>query len=138
METTNTILSIGFMNIRGQTGLNSAKQAQIQSFLLKNKLDVLNLQEIHICDDSFSDSNSISSSFNIISNNAPSKYGTASIISSDLVPESVFLDSNGRAIVFNIGPITLANLNSFILKFSEPLQSCCSVHVYLDKSCADF
>jgi exonuclease III len=28
-----------------------------------------------------------------------------------MVLESVFLDSNGRAIVFNIGPITLANLH---------------------------
>jgi hypothetical protein len=73
MEATNTILSVGFINIHGQTGVNSAKQAQIQLFLLKNKLDVLNLQEIHVCDDSFSDSGSKCSSFNIIS-----KYGLAS------------------------------------------------------------
>ena len=52
----------------------------------------------------------ISSSFNIISNNSPSKYGTASIIKSDFIPENIHLDSDGRAIVFDIGQITLANL----------------------------
>ena len=104
------VLSVGFINIRGQTGLTSAKQAQIESFLVKEKLDILHLQEINICDDSFNKCNVLSSSFNIISNNSPSKYGTASIIKSDFVAENINLDSNGRAIVFNIGPITLANL----------------------------
>ena len=41
MEGTSKILTIGFMNIRGQTGLTSAKQAQIESFLTQQKLDVL-------------------------------------------------------------------------------------------------
>ena len=106
MAETENILSIGFINIRGQTGLTSAKQAQIESFLTQQKLDVLHLQEINICDDSFLNCNVISSSFNIISNNSPSKYGTASIIKSDFIPENVHLDSN----VFYIGQITLANL----------------------------
>ena len=98
------------MNIRGQTGLPNAKQAQIESFILQQKLDVLHLQEINICDESFSNSNVLSSSYNIISNNSPTKYGTASIIRSDFIPENIQLDSNGRAIIFNIGQITLANL----------------------------
>ena len=110
MDPTNKVLSIGFMNIRGQTGLTCAKQSQIESFILKEKLDILNLQEIHISDDSFSACNAISSSFNIISNNSISKYGTASIINSDLNPENVLLDSNGRAIIFAIGSITVGNL----------------------------
>ena len=110
MANTENILSIGFINIRGQTGLTGAKQAQIESFLLQQKLDVLHLQEINICEDSFSNCNSISSSFNIISNNSPSKYGTASIIKSDFTPENILLDSNGRAIIFNIGQVTFGNL----------------------------
>ena len=49
----NSILSVGFMNIRGQTGLTDAKQRQIEHFLLREKLDVLNIQEININSDSF-------------------------------------------------------------------------------------
>ena len=101
---------VAFINIRGQTGFNSSKQSQIESFLLRNKIDVLHLQEVNITEDSFSTCNVISSSYNIISNNSPTKYGTASIIRSDLIAENILLDSHGRAIVFNIGGITLANL----------------------------
>ena len=38
---------IGFMNIRGQTGLTSTKQLQIESFIIREKLDILNPQEIN-------------------------------------------------------------------------------------------
>ena len=104
------ILSVAYINIRGQTGLTSAKQTQLETFIVRNNLDVLHLQEINITEDSFSTCNIISSSYNIISNNSPSKYVTASIIRSDLIPENILLDSNDRSIVFNIGTITLANL----------------------------
>ena len=104
------ILSVAFINIRGQTGLTSSKQDQIESFIVRNKIDVLHLQEINISEDSFSACNVISSSYNLLSNNSPTKYGTASLIRSDFIPDNILLDSNGRAIVFNIGDITLANL----------------------------
>ena len=110
MADSSEVLSVGFLNIRGQTGLTSSKQGHIESFLLQQKLDILHLQEINICDESFKNCSILSSSFNIISNNAQSKYGTASIIKSDFIPENIQFDSNGRAIVFNIGPLTLANL----------------------------
>ena len=98
------------MNIRGQTGLTRAKQCQIESFLIKHKLDVLHLQEVHIDDDSFSTCNFICNSYNIIANNWDTKYGTASIVSSNYIAENVMLDSNGRVIVFDIGPLTLINM----------------------------
>ena len=110
MENTNKILTVGFMNIRGQTGLSRAKQVQIESFLTTQRLDVLHLQEIHIGEDSFSNCDQICSSYNIISNNAASKYGTASIVKSDLIPENILMDTKGRAIVFNIDNLTLSNL----------------------------
>ena len=78
------VLKIGFMNIRGQTGLTSQKQLQIESFIIREKIDILHLQEINISDDSFSSCSEISSSYNIIANNAINKYGTATIIKSDL------------------------------------------------------
>ena len=110
MENSKSVLSIGFMNIRGQTGLTGAKQSQIESFLISQSLDVLHLQEIHITEDSFSSCDRICSSYSVISNNAASKYGTASIIKSHLNPENILMDTEGRAIVFNVGHLTLANL----------------------------
>ena len=110
MAAENSIFKVGFINIRGQTGLSSAKQTQIKSFLIHHKLDVLHLQEINICDDSFSTCNLISSSYNLLSNNSPTKYGTSSLVKSDFTPENIMLDTKGRCIVFNVGPLTLANL----------------------------
>ena len=78
------ILSVAFINIRGQTGLPSTKQLQIESFILKENIDILHLQEINICEESFSSCNTISTSYNLISINSPTKYGTASIIKSEL------------------------------------------------------
>ena len=110
MNIFNKFLSIGFLNTRGQTGLTNAKQNQIETFLIKEKLDILNLQEIHISEDSFSTCNGICASFNILSNNSITKYGTASIVTSDLQPENIRLDSNGRVIIFDVGPLTIGNL----------------------------
>ena len=104
------ILKLGFMNIRGQTGLSYMKQKQIESFIVREDLDVLHMQEININEESFSSCTTISSSFNIISNNAANKYGTASIIKSDITPSNIMFDTKGRAIVFDIGNLTLANL----------------------------
>ena len=110
MDTTDRVLSIGFLNTRGQTGLTDSKQSQIEAFICREKLDILNLQEIHISEESFSACNNICSLYNVVSNNSISKYGTASIISSDYQAENIVLDSNGRAIFFDIGPLTVGNI----------------------------
>ena len=68
------------MNIRGQTGLNSSKQKQIEDFIKKKEIDVLHCQEINIEDTSFSTCNFIAANYNIISNNAINGNGTASIV----------------------------------------------------------
>ena len=51
------------MNIQGQSGLSSAKQNQIETFLIRNKVDVLHLQEVNIIEDSFSNCNVIENNF---------------------------------------------------------------------------
>ena len=104
------VLTIAFMNIRGQTGLPLSKQLQIEDFISQHNLDILHLQEINICDDSFSECNLISSAYNIFSNNCLSKYGTASLVKSDLPVDNILCDTNGRTIVFNINNITFANV----------------------------
>ena len=77
------------MNIHGQTKLPTNKQLQIEDFLKYKKIDILHLQESDIDAETFCDCNFISSSFNIISINSESKYGTASLIRSDLNFENV-------------------------------------------------
>ena len=98
------------MNIRGQTALNISKQNQIQDFLKKNDIDILHCQEINIQEDSFSQCNHIAANYNIYSNNSLSKYGTASIVKNDLMVENVKMDTEGRAIIFDINKFTFCNI----------------------------
>ena len=111
MENDSRILTILFMNIHGQTKLPTIQQLQIQDFLKYNKIDILHLQESDISEKNIFECNFISSSFNIITNNSENKYGTASLIRSDLNFENVRCDTAGRGIVFNIGNISFGNFH---------------------------
>ena len=99
----NSILTVSYMNIHGQTKLPTVKQLQIQDFIKYNKIDILQMQEINIDDETFSECDYLSSNFNLISNNSETKYGTASLVRSDLEFRNVRCDTKGRAIVFDIG-----------------------------------
>ena len=110
MASSNFILNIAYMNIRGQTGLDTSKQVQIEHFLKTYNIDILNCQEINILHDSFEHCDYLNSSYDIITNNASNKYGTCTFISNSLQPENIKLDTNGRAIVFDIENITFSNI----------------------------
>ena len=71
----NNILKIAYINVHGQSKLTVSKQVQIEDFIKYNRIDVAHLQEIDICDETFTECNFISSSFNTIINNAENKYG---------------------------------------------------------------
>ena len=73
-------ISIAFMNIKGQTGLDISKQKQIEDFIKAYKVDILNLEEVNIVEDSFTQCSTITSSFQILSNNASNKYGNCSLV----------------------------------------------------------
>ena len=109
MNISNRILTIAYMNIHGQSKLPTAKQLQIEDFIKYNKIDILHLQESNIDPETFSSCNFVSSSFNIIANNSENKYGTATILRSDLNFDNVKCDTAGRAIVFDIGCTTFGN-----------------------------
>jgi hypothetical protein len=47
------ILSVAYMNIRGQTGCPLSKQVQIESFLRTYKPDIFHLQEIDVSEETF-------------------------------------------------------------------------------------
>ena len=109
MSTENRALTVAFMNIQRQTKLPLTKQLQIEDFVKQNKVDILHIQEIEICEESFCDCNFLSESFNILSNNSENGYGTASLIRADLEYTNVKFDTAGRAIVFDIGETSFGN-----------------------------
>ena len=104
------ILTIAFINVRGQSSLNESKQKQIEAFAKYNNCDIVHLQEAQIEEETFSNCEFITSSYNIIPNNSPSKYGTASLVRSELTVENLRFDSEGRVIVFDIGDFSTANI----------------------------
>ena len=93
------ILTISYLNIKGQTGFKVDKQFQVEDFLKQSKSDILHLQEVNIDDDTFEQCNFIKSNFSVISNNAGNKYGTASLVKNGLEYQNILFDTNGRIIV---------------------------------------
>ena len=49
-------------------------------------------------------------SFNIYSNNAINKYGTASFVKNDFRVENIKMDTEGRALIFDINKTTFGNI----------------------------
>ena len=103
-------LNIAFINVRGQTGFNLAKQIQIEEFIKVNKIDILHLEESNITEDTFVDCKMISASYNIISNNSQNNYGTATLVKNDFEIKNINMDKEGRVIIFEVGGITFGNL----------------------------
>ena len=110
MNSTTNFLTISYMNIHGQSKLPTTKQLQIQDFIKQYNVDILHMQETDINDETFNDCEYISANFNLISNNSETKYGTASLVRSDLDFKNVRCDTAGRAIIFDIGDISFGNL----------------------------
>ena len=54
MTKTKDLLTIAYMNIKGQTGLDIVKQVQIEHFMKHYDIDILHCQEVNIDGDSFS------------------------------------------------------------------------------------
>ena len=105
-----SILTVAYLNVRGQSGLTISKQKQIEAFTKYNKCDIVHLQEAHIEEETFSDCDFISSSYSIIPNNSPTKYSTASLVRSELSIENIRFDLEGRVIVFDIGQFSTSNI----------------------------
>ena len=120
MMATDTTLTIAYMNIRGQTGLDISKQLQIEHFIKTYKIDILNCQEINILEGSFSNCNFINSSYNIISNNSQNKYGTCCLVANNFKTENMKTDTNGRIIAFNVENVTFCNV--YLPSGSDPVM----------------
>ena len=80
----NNFITVAYMNIWAQTGLDLAKQVQIERFISSYKIDILHCQEINIDQNSFSSCDLITSSYKLITNNAQNGYGTFIFVSNSL------------------------------------------------------
>ena len=89
------ILTIAYLNIRGQSGLNKVIQLQIEFFTKTFDCDIVNLQKVHVESETYSSCDFIQSSFTIIENNSQTKYGTASLVKATLLFENIRNDLEG-------------------------------------------
>ena len=110
MAAADRILTISYVNIRGQTGLHLDKQLQLEEFIKRSNCDIIHLQEAHIEDDTFCQCYFIESNFSVLINNAENKYGTASLVKNDLVVENVLCDTGGRVLTFDVSGVTFVNI----------------------------
>ena len=105
-----SVLVLGYLNIRGQTKLTKAKQLMIEDLAKKEKLDILNLQEAHIDDESFEDCEFIQSQFQIIRNNAENGYGVCSLVKRNLAVSEIQAYPGGRILSFVVGKTKIGNV----------------------------
>ena len=68
-------------------------------------IDILNLQEFHITDNTFEFSPYLNANYNIIINNSETRYGTACLVSFSLRYDIVRMDTNGQITGFNLPDI---------------------------------
>ena len=100
------VITVAYVNCRGQTGFNVSKQLQIENYLQTFSIDILHLQESRIDADTFTQCNFLSSNYSVLQNNSHNQYGTASLVKNSLTPEGIILHESGRVIIFNIGEMT--------------------------------
>ena len=103
-------LTIGFLNIRGQTKFSKAKQKMIEESLKRENLDILHLQEVQIDDNSFDQCEFIQNQFQIVKNNAQNGYGVCSIVRRSLNISNVRALPGGRIVSFDIGRTRFGNI----------------------------
>ena len=120
VDSVKNYLTLAYINIHGQTGLEYSKQVQIEQFIRLYNVDIAHCQEIDIQSESFEKCDYINSSFNIIANNAINKYGTCSIVSNSLETANIKTDKSGRVIVFYISDFSFRNV--YLPSGNDPIK----------------
>ena len=128
-------LSVGFLNIYGQTNFNQAKVNQIEFLVKTNKIDILHLQETNILEETFENSNYLKNNYQILFQNNESGFGVCSLINNELETKNVLLHPSGRLISFDVEDLTMINVylqsgnNQFARNQREEFQAFICVHV---------
>ena len=103
-------MTVGFINIHGQTKLPQTKQNQIEYLVKEFNVDILHMQETQIDESAFENNPFIANNFNIIFNNSETGYGVCSLINRKFSTKDELLHPSGRIIAFNIGDLTMTNI----------------------------
>ena len=103
-------MTVGFINIHGQTKLPQTKQNQIEYLVKEYNVDILHMQETQIDESAFENNPFIANNFNIIFNNSETGYGVCSLIHRKFSTKDELLHPSGRIIAFNIGDLTMTNI----------------------------
>ena len=102
-------LTVGFLNILGQTKLSQPKQKQLEFIVKQHKIDILHMQETNIEDEAFEFCPYIANNYQILAQNNETGYGVCSLVHKKLTTENEFFHPTGRLITFDIGNVTMVN-----------------------------
>lgn len=102
-------IKIATINCYKQSGLGQEKQEQIADFVKIHGIHVVHLQESQIDNDTFCEGY-IYSNFNVYPNNAPTGYGTATMVRNHLIVNKHLTDTNGRIQLIEIADCAFLNL----------------------------
>ena len=102
------------MNVRGQQSLSPVKIYQLTDFIKQYSLDIVNIQETHMSEDTFADYEYISQNFDLIYNNALNKFGTAVLISTEIKYSNVKMDQKGHVIVYYLEELEITRANVYM------------------------
>ena len=107
-------LTIAYVNLFGQIGFKTDKVLALSDFIKHYNVDIINCQEDNVDTDTFNVSDFICSNYDIIPNNAISKYGTCSLVSNNLSYNNVRFDTDRRAISFDLPDLYMNNGNIYL------------------------
>ena len=110
-------LLVGFVNVRGQAigqSLTQSKINQLVDFIKLYSLDIVNMQETNIMESTFNNCDYINQNFEIIYNNAPTKYGTCVLISSAIQYSNVIMDQAGKVIIYDLPELNITGGNVYL------------------------
>ena len=96
-------MTIGYINVYNQGGLDLGKQLEIEQHVRDYRLDVVHLQEINMSGEVFRDCPYLTSSFAFLANlNSPTGFGTASLVKNSFAVDGFRCDKEGRVICFEL------------------------------------
>ena len=107
-------LTIGSLNVRGQLALSEARILNLVDFIKQYKIDILNLQETNLNDDSFEKNDFLSQNYQFIYNNAPNGFGTAVILKNDINFSNMKIDTKGKMICYDLDDQQITGANIYM------------------------
>ena len=88
-------------------------------------IDIVNLQETHITENTFSECEFIAQNFDVVYNNAASQFGTCIQISSAIKHENVKMDNYGRVIIYDLPDLNITGGNVYLQSGSSSEDKKC-------------